>query len=512
MFCDHFKPKKMNKLRTLRIALALLFTLSLTLLFLDFSGTLHSMLSWVARVQFLPALLALNVGVIVILVLLTLIFGRIYCSVICPLGVFQDMISRIATMTNRKRKFSSSPAMTWLRWSMVLLLAISMLCGIGSLVALLDPYSTYGVMVSNLLSPIYKWGNNIFALIAEHFESYAFYRVDTYISSIGVFVVSLVMFGGIGYLAWRNGRTYCNTICPVGTVLGFISRFSLLRVVLDPSKCNGCQRCVRSCKSSCISKENRSVDYERCVVCFDCIDSCTQAALSYRWRWSASTDRNETTAKGAETVDGSKRNMLVISTTLLAANALRAEEKLVDGGLAFIESKKIPKRSGRLVPAGSHSVRNFSKHCTGCQLCVSACPNGVLRPSTELETFMQPEMSYERGYCRPECTACSQVCPAGAIERIDRAEKSSIQIGHAVWIEQNCVVLTDGVSCGNCAVHCPVGAISMVEAKDHERYGNRKIPVVDIERCIGCGACENLCPSRPFSAIYVEGHSMHSDI
>ncbi len=508
----------MNKLRTLRIALASLFTLALTLLFLDFSGTLHHLLGWVAKVQFLPALLALNVGVVVGLVLLTLLFGRLYCSVICPLGVFQDLVSRVASMSDRKRKFSASPAMTWLRWSMVGVLIISFVCGIGSVVALLDPYSTYGVMVSNLAAPIYKWGNNLLALIAEHLDSYAFYSVDIYISSAALFVVSLVMFGGVGYLAWRSGRTYCNTICPVGTVLGFVSRFSLFRIVLDASKCNGCQRCVRSCKSSCITKESRSVDYERCVVCFDCIDSCSQGALSYRWRWAKgeASEAVEATptpkADNIEKVDSSKRTMLAISTTLLAANALRAEEKLVDGGLAFIESKKIPKRSGRLVPAGSHSVRNFSKHCTGCQLCVSACPNGVLRPSTGLDNFMQPEMSYERGYCRPECTACSEVCPAGAIERIDRAEKSSTQIGHAVWIEQNCVVLTDGVSCGNCAVHCPVGAISMVEAKDRERYGDRKIPVVDIERCIGCGACENLCPSRPFSAIYVEGHTMHSNI
>ncbi len=503
----------MNKLRTLRIALGSLFALLLTLLFLDFSGTLHHLLSWVARVQFLPALLALNVGVVVVLLLLTLLFGRLYCSVICPLGVFQDVISRVASMVDKKRKFTYSPAMTWLRWSMVVLLIVSFLCGVGSIVALLDPYSTYGIMVSNLLSPLYKWGNNLLAMAAEHFGSYAFYTVDIYMSAIGVFVVSLLIFGGIGYLAWRGGRTYCNTICPVGTVLGFVSRFSLFRITLDPSKCNGCQRCVRSCKSSCISKQSRSVDYERCVVCFDCVDSCTQGALSYRWRGAKSVQNEDSSSQAdKKEVDSSKRTMLAISTTLLASSALRAEEKLVDGGLAFIESKKIPKRNGRLVPAGSHSVRSFSKHCTGCQLCVSACPNGVLRPMTGLETFLQPQMSFERGYCRPECTACSQVCPTGAIERVDRAEKSSIQIGHAVWIEQNCVVLTDGVNCGNCAAHCPVGAISMVEARDRERYGDRKIPVVDIERCIGCGACENLCPSRPFSAIYVEGHSIHGNI
>ena len=123
----------------------------------------------------------------------------------------------------------------------------------------------------------------------------------------------------------------------------------------------------------------------------------------------------------------------------------------MDGGLAFIEDKKIPKRQTPIVPPGSASLRNFTKHCTACQLCVSVCPNGVLRPSTDLLTLMQPEVSYERGYCRPECTSCSDVCPAGAILPITKEDKSATQIGHAVWIDKNCVVITDEVECGNCA-------------------------------------------------------------
>ena len=180
----------------------------------------------------------------------------------------------------------------------------------------------------------------------------------------------------------------------------------------------------------------------------------------------------------------------------------------MDGGLAVIVDKKKPARKTPIVPPGAQSVRNMHRHCTACQLCVSVCPNGVLRPSTDLEGLMQPESSYERGYCRPECTKCSEVCPAGAIRRISKEEKSAIQIGHAVWVKENCVPLTDGVECGNCARHCPTGAIAMVSS-DPEDENSVKIPVVNTERCIGCGACENLCPSRPFSAIYVEGHENH---
>ena len=144
-------------------------------------------------------------------------------------------------------------------------------------------------------------------------------------------------------------------------------------------------------------------------------------------------------------------------------------------------------------------------------MCVASCPNNVLRPSGSPESFMMPEMSYERGYCRPECTRCGEVCPAGAIHRITRAEKSAISIGHAVWLRDNCIVIADGHSCGNCARHCPTGAITMVPM-DAAAEKSLKIPVVDAEKCIGCGACENLCPARPLSAIYVEGNHRHREV
>ena len=139
------------------------------------------------------------------------------------------------------------------------------------------------------------------------------------------------------------------------------------------------------------------------------------------------------------------------------------------------------------------------------------CPNDVLRPSGILLTLMQPTMSYERGYCRPECTRCSKVCPTGAIHPIDTAQKSSTQIGHAVWVKANCVILRDRVSCGNCARHCPAGAIMMVQL-DPSDDTSPLVPAVDRAKCIGCGACEYLCPARPHTAIYVEGHEVHKEI
>ena len=209
-------------------------------------------------------------------------------------------------------------------------------------------------------------------------------------------------------------------------------------------------------------------------------------------------------------VDNTRRSFLSVLTLFAASSALKAQEK-VDGGLAVIEDKKIPDRQTPIVPPGAKSIRNFTQHCTACQLCVSVCPNQVLRPSGKLSSLMQPEMSYELGYCRPECTKCSEVCPAGAIHTITTADKSATQIGHAVWIQKNCIVLTDDVNCGNCARHCPTQAIQMIPL-NAEDPNSRLIPAVNTERCIGCGACENLCPARPFSAIYVEGHEMHRTV
>ena len=157
------------------------------------------------------------------------------------------------------------------------------------------------------------------------------------------------------------------------------------------------------------------------------------------------------------------------------------------------------------------SARNFAQHCTACQLCVAKCPNGVLRPSTDPMRLMQPELSFERGACRPECVECSTVCPTGAIKPITVEEKSSTMLGHAVWVKANCVVLTDGVACGNCARHCPAGAIMMVPSKPDDDT-SPMVPAVNSAMCIGCGTCEYVCPARPFSAIYVEGHEVHSQI
>lgn len=502
-------------LRKIRIILAVLFFTVVTALFLDFTGTIHVWLGWTAKIQFLPALLALNVGVVLLLVLLTLLVGRVYCSVICPLGVFQDIVSWISGRRKKKKyRFSYSSEVRWLRYGVLGLFVISLIAGVGSLVALLAPYSSYGRIASSLFAPVYQWGNNLLAYFAERMDSYAFYETEVWMKSLPTFIIAITTLAVLVILAWRNGRTYCNTICPVGTILGFFSRFSLFRPVLDAEKCKHCGLCSRRCKAACIDYKNHRIDYSRCVACMDCLETCRHHALHLQYRWKKkeqpAVEKSKQTADTSQ-VDTARRSFLSATAMVAATSVVKAQEKKVDGGLAVIEEKQVPVRATPIVPPGAWSARHFARHCTACQLCVSICPNNVLRPSTGLANMMQPEMSYERGYCRPECTRCSDVCPAGAIHPITVEEKSSIRIGHAVWIKKNCVPLTDGVECGNCARHCPSGAILMVPSDSNDEY-SVKIPVINTERCIGCGACENLCPARPFSAIYVEGHTMHSEM
>ena len=489
-------------LRKIRTILAGVFFVLITLLFLDFTGTLHHWLGWMAKIQFLPAVMALNVVVVIVLVALTLVFGRIYCSVICPLGVFQDLLARFR---RKKNKYSYSKEVKWLRYPMLVVFVIAGVAGIGSLFQLLAPYSAYGRIATMIFQPIWKAGNNLLAMAAEHYDSYAFYTIDTWMRSLPVFILAAVTLVVLFVLAWRGGRTYCNTICPVGTILSFFARFSWLKIHFDEGKCKNCSLCSKNCKAACIDYKTHTVDYSRCVVCGNCIDSCKFGALKY------GSEKGKVKSEKSDAVDASKRSFLVASALVSTAALAQKKEKLMDGGLADIEDKVAPERQTPLTPPGSLSFQNLATRCTGCQLCVSECPNQVLRPSSDLLHLMLPEMSYEHGYCRPECTRCSQVCPAGAIKEIDKIEKTSVQIGHAVWIKKNCVVLTDEVECGNCARHCPSGAIEMVQLDENDEE-SPLIPAINESACIGCGACEYVCPSRPFSAIYVEGHEVHRKI
>ena len=497
-------------LKKLRVLLAWVFFIGITLLLLDFTGALHAWLGWMAKIQFLPAVMAVNSAVVIALVLITMVFGRVYCSVICPLGVFQDGVSYIGTRKS-KTPYKYKKELKWLRYGIWVVFAVVFVLGLQWAVALLAPYSAYGRIIQNLFQPVAIWINNLLAILAERAGSYAFYPREVWIRSIPTFIIAIVTLVLVMALSFKGGRTYCNSICPVGTTLSFFSRFAMFRPVIDTTKCVNCGLCGRKCKAQCIDTKNHKIDYSRCVDCFDCIENCSAGALKYRFAWKkseiAGTEAGNDEVKGA---DSGRRAFMAGTVMAVGAAALKGvtakaqDGKKLDGGFAEIVPKVAPERETPITPPGSKSVKDFYRRCTACQLCVAQCPNNVLRPSTDLEHLMQPEMSYEKGYCRPECTRCSKVCPTGAILPISKEQKTQYHIGTAKVNLELCLSATGKTHCGKCASMCPTGAIVMVKGEDgHSR------PTVAEEVCIGCGACEQYCPSRPISAIVVNGKEVH---
>lgn len=465
-------------LRKIRIAAAALFFAGITLLF---AGIGHQWWGWMAKLQFLPSCMALNFAAIAFVLLLTFVFGRIYCSVICPMGVFQDLVIRVRKLLSPKgrkpkRHFVKEPRIV--RYGVLALVIVTALTFSQLLLTALAPYSAYGRMVRSIVG-------------LSRGESLAPALLITAAATLVVICVC----------AWIWGRGWCNTVCPVGSVLGLVSRFSLFKVSIDQSQCVSCRKCEKGCKSSCIDIDTHTIDHSRCVDCFDCLDSCPKGGIKFRF----SLPRKAKTGPVTESVDKGRRAFMATTALVGGSLALGAQNKRLDGGLADVIDKTSPERSERLVPFGAESVKDFYDRCTACQLCVSNCPNGVLRPSTDIGHFLQPQMGYEKGWCRPECTTCSQVCPAGAIRPLKAEEKLTHKIGTAKVNLSLCLAAKDEASCGNCSRHCPVGAVRMVKTDGY----HRSIPVVAEAQCIGCGACEYLCPARPISAITVDGISVH---
>lgn len=465
-------------LRKIRLAAAALFFAGITLLFV---GIGHQWWGWMAKLQFLPSCMALNFAAIAFVLLLTLVFGRIYCSVICPMGVFQDLVIRVRKLLSPKgrkpkRHFVKEPRIV--RYGVLALVIMTALTFSQLLLTILAPYSAYGRMIRSIVG-------------LSRGESLAPALLITAAATLVVICVC----------AWIWGRGWCNTVCPVGSVLGLVSRFSLFKVSIDQSQCVSCRKCEKGCKSSCIDINTHTIDHSRCVDCFDCLDSCPKGGIKFRF----SLPRKAKTGPVTESVDKGRRAFMATTALVGSSLALGAQNKRLDGGLADVIDKTSPERSERLVPFGAESVKDFYDRCTACQLCVSNCPNGVLRPSTDIGHFLQPQMGYEKGWCRPECTTCSQVCPAGAIRPLKAEEKLTHKIGTAKVNLSLCLAAKDEASCGNCSRHCPVGAVRMVKTDGY----HRNIPVVAEAQCIGCGACEYLCPARPISAITVDGISVH---
>lgn len=483
-------------LKRLRLVLGIVALLILTFLFLDFAGLLPVDKVPLADIQLVPALLAHSLGIVGALLLLTLVFGRMYCSVICPMGLFQDLIGRVAKVFKKRIKYRYSPEKRWLRYGSLAAVLGTYFMGWTVLLSLLDPYSAFGRMVTHLLRPIYMTINNLMAGAFNHFGNYTFYHTEVFLLSSASFVVALLTFLLIGYFAWRYGRTFCNTLCPVGTVLGLVSRYSMFQFKVHDEACNQCGACALKCKASCIDSKLELVDNSRCVTCFNCITACSKKAIRYEFAWK----KNDTLVQ--EPTTKSRRLFLgTVGLTMLAAGS-QAWAK----GMHLATNKPWTRKSP-LSPPGSLSAEHLNQHCTACHLCVAQCPSKILKPSFleyGVEGMMQPVMDFSKGFCNYDCTLCTDVCPNDALKPLTMDEKHATQMGYVVFLQQNCVVYTDETFCGACSEHCPTQAVFMVPYK-----GGLTIPNVNTAICVGCGGCEYVCPAKPAKAIYVEGNPVH---
>ncbi len=490
---------------TLRRIVACLVLLAFVASFIPWGGAEPwRELWWVERVQMVPALLGAWSGktwatlALGLLLLLTLIFGRVYCSWLCPLGILQDLANRVGRLSAKRRTGKTArfaPNHPWLRATFALLGFAGLASGSVGLLTWLDPYSIIARGMAAFVNPLLTWAATG---IDVQLPPPAWERYAPWLMAMVAFSLALPL----GMAVWR-GRLYCNTLCPVGAVLGLLSRFAPLTPHIDTSACGRCGSCMKACKAQAIDLKNRRVDATRCVACYNCLSACSRGAMMLRPEWARAREQEQPTAvaapePAAEPASATRRAFLGMGVASLAAAALpKLPESAPSSNPAELGNNEAP----AIVPPGAQSVERFLSHCTACGLCIANCPTQVLRPSWLALGFsgiMKPTLDFSRAYCDPNCTTCSQACPEGALLPLSLAEKRRTQLGLVHFYQERCRVWKTGYACAKCVtdIHCPTGALVAQEVS---------IPTVNAEQCRGCRRCSRVCPVGAITRVEVEG-------
>jgi polyferredoxin len=431
---------------------------------------------------------------------LTLLTGRTYCSFLCPLGIGQDLFSRIGGIFKKRfRRYGFKKPFTIIRYSLLAItLIVTLIWGIY-MITLLDPYSIFGRFMTYFAKPGIIVINNFLAGILGKFDIYTLSNVPFKRFPLIVYSIPAAFFILVGVFSFTKGRLYCNIFCPVGTFFGLLSKVSILRIKFDETSCTRCGRCSLRCKSSCIDFLKHDIDITRCVDCFNCINACQDKALSYGI---------VKLKRKVHVTDENKRRVIAGSVLLLFGGS----------GIVYGQDKTAPKpkkdstvkenKTYPVCPPGGLGIEDFNKYCTACSLCISACPNGVLQPAFTqygIAGLMQPVMDYHKSFCTYNCIICTEICPTNALHPLVLEAKKLTQIGKAKFIKDNCIVKTEKTACGACSESCPTKAVHMIPYE-----GNLLIPEVTEDICIGCGHCEYACPTVPYKAIFVDGNPIHA--
>lgn len=361
-------------------------------------------------------------GILAGVAVLTLLFGRFYCSTICPFGILQEFSALLFKKKGTLQK--NLPV----KYFIAALTFGALIGGSALLIRYIDPYTMFG-------------------------------------SAVSLSIVGLIFTLAVLALVFFKNRYFCTNICPVGAVLGILSKASLNKIYIESEKCVSCGLCAKNCPSGCIDHKEKTVDNETCVKCLKCLGECRKGAIKY----------------GTQPVKfNAKRREFILATTAL----------LVLGGAvkAGIEIGKNFAKKVRdiILPAGAESANRMANKCLNCNLCIENCPNKILAKADENFPAVHIDYSKGEGFCKYDCHKCSEVCPSGAIKRITLDEKQNTRIGMAMIKEDKCV------KCGACIYECPTGAISKIDDKI----------VINGSKCIGCGKCAKSCR---FDAIEIFG-------
>jgi len=435
----------------------------------------------------------------VIMILMTIVFGRFFCGWICPMGTLIDLTSKSADF-KKNISDASNKKINSVKYFILALIVIFAILGI-QIAWVMDPIVIAARFVSlNLIPSITLLLDETMIYIIKNFELYGgfydFYRtlksnmlgVNAYYFSNSIIIFSFFL--AILVSSVFISRFWCRVLCPLGALYGLFAKFAFLERVVG--KCTKCRVCRSNCRMGAIN-EDMGYNKAECILCMDCVYDCRQQATKFVWRKKSNT---KSVAKNGI----NRRNFLILlSLSLLGFRNRR-------------RNRKGRNRNGVIRPPGSIVEDKFLDSCIRCGNCMKVCITNGLQPvmfESGLEGIWTPQLVPEIGYCEYGCTLCGDVCPTGAILKLAVNIKKNTKIGTARIDRSICIAWRDKAQCAVCEEHCPIPtkAIKLIE----EKVNGIRIykPYVVNHLCIGCGICQNKCPAEPTRAIRV--HATNRD-
>ena len=454
---------------------------------------LEGVASMLASRAWLPRL---GLGLVTLAV--TLAVGRAWCGWLCPLGT---LLGWVRFPSARARETRLSPR--WKAVKNIALLPILTMALFGSLsLLILDPLALLTRTMTVAVLPAINAGITAVerAAYGVGFLRPAVDLVERFLRGPVLPVVQPVfaqnvlialLFVGVLGLNALADRFWCRYLCPLGALLGLLSKVSFLRPALGKS-CNRCGQCTAACRVDAIdARSGYEIVPSECTVCLDCLATCPEGGAGFRRHWRPDRVRE---------YDPSRRQFLAgLGSGAIGVMLLRTGLR-VKQVFPFL-----------IRPPGVRTESEFLAKCIRCSQCMKVCPTAGLQPvSTEtgVGALWTPRLVPRLGYCDYGCNACGQVCPSGAIPPLDLEQKRVADIGEAIIDRNRCLPWAYGIPCIVCEEMCPVPdkAVRLQEATVIDDLGSELVvqqPYVLQDRCIGCGICEYQCPVAGEAAIRV---------